>query len=160
MKLVNISNTALCSFNSITIINSVFYFPILYSGLCNWLHDLCLSVCQVSNAGKFIFSHFPDNNSLKHNYENRFLVKLLTKLSCCVGKRDYAAPECSRLANQPSSYGILTNHNAGANGERAPIAQRAQDGSCYHMERIGLPSRPGNFKGPMKCKCMLTCVNL
>ena len=48
---------------------------------------------------------------------------------CCVGTRDYAAPECSRLVNKPSSYGILTDHNAGANRERAWIAQRAQDGS-------------------------------
>ena len=47
-------------------------------------------------------------------------------------KRDYAAPECNRLANQPSSYGILTNHNVGANVELARIARRAQDGS-YHI---------------------------
>ena len=52
--------------------------------------------------------------------------------SWCVGKRDYAAPECSRVANQPSSYGILTDHNVGANVELARMAQRGQDDS-YHV---------------------------
>ena len=49
----------------------------------------------------------------------------------------------SRLANPPSLYGILTDHNAGANVKRARIAQHAQDGS-YLMKRCLLSSSRPN----------------
>ena len=42
---------------------------------------------------------------------------------------DDAPPECSRLVNEPSLYGILIEHNAGANREHVRIAQHAQYGS-------------------------------
>ena len=50
-------------------------------------------------------------------------------------------PECSRLANQPGSYGILTDHNAGANVELARIARRAQDGIPHIYSVLGGPPK-------------------
>ena len=47
------------------------------------------------------------------------------------------APECSRLANYPSSYGILTDHNVGANVELA----RTTCSVVSHPDTVP----PGNF---------------
>ena len=47
---------------------------------------------------------------------------LLFKFNCCVGTRDYAVPECSRLVNQPSLYGMNMYQliNIHVNGRRGP----------------------------------------
>ena len=50
------------------------------------------------------------------------------------------APECSRLANQPSLYGILSDRNVGANVELARILRSVRNMASTTCSVRSLPS--------------------